>query len=237
MTLRGEVLTERREERGLTLQQAANATRIRIEHLNALEAGAPERIPAEVYARGYLRAYARYLGLDPEPLLADLGSIPIDVRRNLGLGRIAGRPRVVINGPAVAAAGLLVLAGAFGAYAWRQIDSEQRLAAPTPPPVAQLPAVSPPTTPVPTPSPQPRPLVVGVTVQLDTWLDVTVDGKSQYSDSGRILPAGSTVYFTGLDVKITSGKASTTFVSIDGRDIGPLGAGVATKEFTAQTSP
>ena len=237
MSFRGAVLTERREERGLTLQQAANATRIRIEQLRALEAGDPERIPAQVYARGYLRTYARYLGLDPEPLLAELQTAPGDVGRSLGVGRIQGRPRLVLNGPAAAAAGLLLLATAFGLYAWRQIDSEQRLGAPTPSPVAQLPAVSPPTTPVPTPSPQPRPLVVGVTVQVDTWLDVTVDGKSQYTDSGRILPAGSTVYFSGLDVKITSGKASTTFINIDGKDMGPLGSGVATKEFTSQTSP
>ena len=237
MSLRGSVLAERREERGLTLQQAANATRIRIEQLRALEGGDPGLIPAQVYTRGYLRTYARYLGLDPEPLLAELQTVPTDVGRSLGVGRIEGRPRIVLNGPAAAAAGLILLAAAFGFYAWRQIDSEQRLAVPSPSPVAQLAAVSPPTTPVPTPSPQPRPLVIGITVQADTWLDVTVDGKSQYSDSGRILPAGSTVYFTGLDVRITSGKASTTFISIDGKETGALGSGVATKEFTSQTSP
>jgi hypothetical protein len=45
------------------------------------------------------------------------------------------------------------------------------------------------------------------------------------------------VYFTGLDVKITSGKASVTLISIDGRNLGAMGVGVATREFSSQTSP
>lgn len=44
------------------------------------------------------------------------------------------------------------------------------------------------------------------------------------------------VYFTGVDIKITSGKAAATLITIDGRPIGALGTGVATREFTSQTS-
>ena len=236
MGLRGALLAERREERGLTLQQASNATRIRVDHLQALEASEPQRIPAAVYARGYLRTYARYLGLDPEPMLAELQPAPDVLARGLGVGTLKGAPWLVFNGPVVAAAGLLLLASAFGLYAYRQVSSEQGLASPSPTPLAQLAAVSPPATPMPSPSPQPRPIVVGVSVQEDTWLDVTVDGTSQYTDSGKIIPAGSTIYFTGLDIKITSGKAALTFISIDGRSVGALGSGVATREFTSQTS-
>jgi hypothetical protein len=68
------------------------------------------------------------------------------------------------------------------------------------------------------------------------WLSVIVDGKSQYG-SGRILPAGSQVYFTGLDIKITSGRATATLITIDGQPMGSLGSGVATRDFTSQTSP
>lgn len=71
----------------------------------------------------------------------------------------------------------------------------------------------------------------------EVWINVMVDGKPQYGDMGRALPAGSVVYFTGLDVKVTSGKAWATFISIDGRNLGPMGAGVATREFSSQTSP
>jgi hypothetical protein len=38
-----------------------------------------------------------------------------------------------------------------------------------------------------------------------------------------------------VDIKITSGKAASTFITIDGRAIGALGTGVATRDFTPQT--
>ena len=122
----GAFLAAKRGERGLTLQQAASATHIRLEHLSALEADEPELIPAPVYARGYLRTYARYLGLDEESLVAKLPRPVQDPRKTLGLGTLTPRPRVVLSGPAAALAGLLLLAGAFVFYAWRQIESDQR---------------------------------------------------------------------------------------------------------------
>jgi cytoskeleton protein RodZ len=122
----GAFLAAKRGERGLTLQQAASATHIRLEHLSALEADEPELIPAPVYARGYLRTYARYLGLDEESLVAKLPRPVQDPRETLGLGTLNPRPRVVLTGPAAALAGLLLLAGAFVFYAWRQIESDQR---------------------------------------------------------------------------------------------------------------
>jgi len=122
----GAFLAAKRGERGLTLQQAASATHIRLEHLSALEADEPELIPAPVYARGYLRTYARYLGLDEESLVAKLPRPAQDPRKTLGLGTLMPRPRVVLTGPAAALAGLLLLAGAFVFYAWRQIESDER---------------------------------------------------------------------------------------------------------------
>jgi transcriptional regulator with XRE-family HTH domain len=230
----GAVLAERRGERGLSIEQVASATRIRAEHLRALEADEPMKLSAPVYAKGYLRTYANYLGLDPEPLVEVLRSPVQQPDRGLGLGTIAGRPRVVLTAPAVAAVGLVLLCAAFAFYAWRQIEADQRPAITVP--TGQQAAV-PPATQLPSPSPQPRPIVVGVRVTDAVWLNVIVDGKSAYTDSGKILPAGSEVYFTGIDVKITSGKAAATLITIDGHALGALGSGVATREFSSQTSP
>jgi cytoskeleton protein RodZ len=231
----GEALAAKRGERGLTIQQAAAATRIQADYLKALEAGDLERLPAPVYAKGYLRTYARYLGLDPEPLAAMLRTPARDPRRLLSIGKVAARPRMVITAPAIAAAGLVLLAGAFSGYAWRQIQADQR-PGPTAP-SAQLAAVAPKTTPVPSPSPQPRPIVVGVRVTEEVWINAFVDGRPAYADAGKTLPAGSVVYFSGVDIKITSGKASATFITVDGRSVGALGTGVATRDFSSQTSP
>src|SRR5216683_4549417 len=122
----GAFLAAKRGERGLTLQQAAAATHIRLEHLSALEADEPELLPAPVYARGYLRTYARYLGLDSESLVVRLDKAQQDPRKMLGLGMLVARPRLVLTGLAAAVAGLILLAGAFTAYAWRQIEADQR---------------------------------------------------------------------------------------------------------------
>ena len=119
----GEVLAAKRGERGLTIQQAATATRIRAHYLSALESDELERLAAPVYAKGHLRTYARYLGLDPEPLVEMMKTETRDPRRQLSIGKLATRPRMVITAPAIAAAGLVLLAGAFSGYAWRQIQA------------------------------------------------------------------------------------------------------------------
>ena len=142
----GAFLAAKRGERGLTLQQASTATRIRLEHLSALEADEPELLPAPVYARGYLRTYARYLGLDEDSLVARLPAPLQDTRRSLSLAMPA-RPRMVLSGPVLALGGLVLLAGAFTAYAWHQIEADQL------PTIVTAPAQSPGVTPLPSPSP------------------------------------------------------------------------------------
>lgn len=60
----GERLRQRREELGLSLRDAQTATKIRWRYLEALEQGDDSVIPGYVYAKGFLRTYAEYLGLD-----------------------------------------------------------------------------------------------------------------------------------------------------------------------------
>jgi cytoskeletal protein RodZ len=230
----GAVLAAKRGERGLSIEQAAAATRIRADHLRALEADQLSQFAALVYAKGYLRTYATYLDLDAEELLRQM---PSRARPHLAIGLDSSprRPRAVLTTPAVAAAGLVLLAGAFTGYAWRQVTADQHLALVSPP--APSSAAAAPATPYASPAVQPRPIVVGVHVTDSVWINAIVDGTPQYGDSGRTLATGSLVYFTGVDVKITSGKASATIITIDGRTLGPMGVGVATREFSSQTSP
>jgi cytoskeletal protein RodZ len=72
----GELLRGAREARGISLEQAEAATRVRRQYLEALEAEDFGRLPGEVYVRGFLRNYARFLGLDPEEVLALRGAPP-----------------------------------------------------------------------------------------------------------------------------------------------------------------
>lgn len=70
MTGLGSWLIEAREARGLTLEDAERDTRISRRYLQALEEEQFTVIPAPVYARGFLRSYSQYLGLDPQEAMA-----------------------------------------------------------------------------------------------------------------------------------------------------------------------
>ena len=65
----GNILREAREMKGLTVADAQEETRINARFLEALENGEFEKLPTPVHARGFLRNYARFLELEPEPLL------------------------------------------------------------------------------------------------------------------------------------------------------------------------
>lgn len=67
----GEVLQAARERKGVDLHRAERDTKIRAKHLAALENGDYDELPGAVYARGFLRNYATYLGLDADELLED----------------------------------------------------------------------------------------------------------------------------------------------------------------------
>ncbi len=65
----GHILREARETKGYTLAEVQQETRISLRFLEALENGEYQMLPTPVHVRGFLRNYARFLGLDPEPLL------------------------------------------------------------------------------------------------------------------------------------------------------------------------
>ncbi len=61
-----DLLKRTRLERGFDLADVARETRIPLRHLNALEAGNFSNLPALAYSIGFVRTYARYLGLDAD---------------------------------------------------------------------------------------------------------------------------------------------------------------------------
>lgn len=66
----GTALRRARRRRRISLERAARDTRIATRYLTALEQGGRlEEFPAPMYARAFLRAYARYLRIDADPLL------------------------------------------------------------------------------------------------------------------------------------------------------------------------
>jgi cytoskeletal protein RodZ len=66
----GDTLRRAREQRGLSTRDIAGTTRISVRWIEALEAARLDGLPAEVFVSGYLRSYARAVGLDGQTLLA-----------------------------------------------------------------------------------------------------------------------------------------------------------------------
>jgi cytoskeleton protein RodZ len=64
----GRLLEHKRKERGLSLEEVVQATKIRKRYLTGLEREDYAVLPDAVYARGFLKTYANYLGLDGEAL-------------------------------------------------------------------------------------------------------------------------------------------------------------------------
>jgi len=58
-----------RAARGVTLEAVSDGTRIALRHLEALERSDLDALPAGPFGKGYVRAYAKLLGIDPEPIL------------------------------------------------------------------------------------------------------------------------------------------------------------------------
>ena len=65
----GAILKAERESRNLTLKNVSESTKIMEHLLKAIEDDQYELLASPVYAKGFLEAYARYLGLDPKEVL------------------------------------------------------------------------------------------------------------------------------------------------------------------------
>ncbi len=66
----GAFLLAQREKKGISIEDVAEATKISLPILRAIEDDNFERMPAEAFCRGFYSIYANYLALDPEEVLA-----------------------------------------------------------------------------------------------------------------------------------------------------------------------
>src|ERR1700674_2540932 len=67
----GRKLRDARERRGVTLRQIANATKISVRVLEALERNDISRLPGGIFSRAFVRSYAVEIGLDPEAIIQE----------------------------------------------------------------------------------------------------------------------------------------------------------------------
>jgi cytoskeleton protein RodZ len=218
----GDALREARHERGESLEQAARATRVRESYLRALEEDEQsfEPFPGRIYGRFFLREYAEYLGLDPQPLLRrfDHDALPaLSAPPPAQLFRRAPRPKRW----AIAALVLLVAMLASAAALTRNGSEPGGL---TSSPDGQT-SPAPPKTGAGQATPPPR--ITGIDIVVATigadpsWVKVTADGSTVFE---RTLSVGQTHRFHARKtLELTLGSAGAVRLRLEGKTI-PTGA-------------
>jgi cytoskeletal protein RodZ len=218
-------LRRAREERGLSLDDVANQTRIPIRHLNHIELGEWDSLPGITYCVGFVRSYANIIGLDGAELSRELRDSLGDVRRSAPApqyyepadpSRVPPRPLVWI---AIVAAVVLIAAYVI----WRSTLGDGTE------PVAEVPVEQQATAPArPGPAAAQAPQAVAgqpvtLTATEEVWLRIT-DGAGGASLFEGILQAGQTfaVPPTAQRPVIRTGRPQVLRAAIGSRDIGPL---------------
>ena len=245
----GRVLERARKDRGLSLEEAERATKIRKRYLVGLEHDDDTVLPDAVYARGFLKTYANFLGLDGAGLSRELRTRR-KPRRERGLGYAAPAggferptispggvpgaekrkvPKSTIITVAVAALVIAALVGALyfvgrnvQSSAMDETQSAERIAAPVAPQPEEGPSGT---------------LTVGVEVEgAPAWIRVRSDSETVFEEVAR--PGFSRKFEARRVVGIRAGDAGAVSVEVNGQDVGPLGepGQVLDRNFTLKSA-
>jgi len=71
MDTMGQKFRAAREKKKMNVSRAAALTRIKVQHIEMMENDNFSKMPAPTYAKGFIRIYASFLGLDPVPLVQE----------------------------------------------------------------------------------------------------------------------------------------------------------------------
>ena len=228
----GAYLRAARRKRRVGRERAAEETRIRQDYLMRMESDEFDFL-APAYVRGFLKTYARFLRVDPEPLLAEFDSRfggRIDTSQIVALERHGKRHSGEKRPPAsswtiaavVAAAFLLVL-GVVGLVTGDEDPKREPRFTET----AQTPSPSPEVSPSPTAT-EDEPVVAvedGVELEIvatqDCWTQVVVDGGESMT---QLIAAGESMTFTGEEeVFVRLGYPEGVELIFNGESIGSPG--------------
>lgn len=247
----GEELRREREIRGISLKEIADATKISKRFLDAIERNDHKTLPAPVFTRGFVREYARYLGLNIEEMVnrynfAAAGDDRIEKpvvmdRTATPPPELPSRPQVKRGIPApyaridrgiyILVLIVLALAGAsYWAIKFKRAHAEAEARTETVTPVTS-PARAAPAAAAVTPAvnsaaasgrTEAQALQLTVNATADSWIDLEADGKTLLSDE---LTKGSTRTFSAAQQFRfrTIGNAGGLVLQLNGAAITALG--------------
>jgi cytoskeleton protein RodZ len=233
----GRKLREARERKGVSLRQIANATKISVSALEALERNDISRLPGGIFSRSFVRAYAIEVGLEPEETIREfLALFPndsisaghptsistqIEDREALESDRRMAMTFLRLIGISVPLA-VAVLYFSMDGGSMPARESASR------PGSSQSTEISTPTAAVPEPvldrvvaSRDAQSLMVGLSAAASCWVSAIVDGQRVLE---RELRAGETESFeVRSEIVLTARDAGALQLTLNGAVAKPLG--------------
>lgn len=224
----GERLKRERELREVSMDELTKATRISTRFLEALENEDWKKLPGGVFGHGFVRAIARYLGLNEEALLSEYDS----ARAEHTPSSSSSKPEERIPSPpkwlpfaAVGVVLLLVLGLIFGvSYAWHRFSAyraKKKSAATSLPVQAQSPNSAASAQSAEQSIPKGT-LDLSISTSAATRVRLFADDKLLLDAE---LPAGETRHFSAnRQFEVSAGDSSAVLLELNGRAMPPLGA-------------
>jgi cytoskeleton protein RodZ len=255
----GERMRREREMRGIKLEEISESTKISQRNLLALEDEHFERLPGGIFNKGFVRAYARYLGLDEEQAVHDFMIASANYDQPAAL-QPPGAEVSLVKPPVIpsegserrkdlawALAALLVLAA--GAAGWYRLNHSTKNSASSN--ISSTPAL--PRIPLPSSgnvgsttesagigseatqaaNGVSGALVLAVRANQESWVSMVVDGKP-YMDQ-VLVPGNEQMVRAREKIVLKTGNAGGLQISYNGKALAPLGKGgqVRTVTFTS----
>lgn len=225
----GEILRQERELRGVSLREIADATKISIRFLEALEQDRLEVLPGGLFKRAFVRQYANHLGLDADRLVDEF------VAANPEQSQApAPRPPVAVSERAHPGGALLfVLVGLGVALSVMKLSGPETarepdpVVAPPPPSVAPTAPLAgdsvypPPSSPRPIREVEPDGLILTMNATQACWVEVSVDGQTVMN---RVMTEGESQTLEAQgEILLSVGNAGGIAFSVNDRRGRPLG--------------
>lgn len=227
----GAQLAAARRAAGLELADIARTTRVPLRHLKAIEADNHDALPALPYAQGFVRAYAKAVGLDAGDLAARFRAETTKQPHVPSAPTMAALDERRLPGPGLVLASLLTLViligllSAWGAGAFDPDPPAQMLVAETPqetpalpdPPEPEEPATLP-------PAPAEGPLVL--TASEEVWVRIFDPATGMVAFSGVMQPGQRVeVPAEPKGLRLWTGRAGALSLTLGGRPLPALGVG------------
>lgn len=256
----GDILRREREKQNLTVQDIEKETSIRALYIEALEQGEYDKLPGEVYAKGFIKNYANFLELDGDDMVkkfvmeispttiapeetkpaekSDAKVAAETPAENLTITKTRAQKRAESKADSeddkkkylVAAAAALILL--IGGLIFAFSGGEENSVAQQEPAQTEQQQIA---QVKPTPEPVPTPVPVsGVSVQAtfsgDCWAQVIIDSVQVFEG---MINAGQAFDWSGTQsVYVVLGNAGAGNFVVNGQDIGALGSDGAVVERT-----